>query len=255
MSKPAARNADALIRGQEGRFAAPALSAMIVEYEGDRSAPETVVALVEALRPHEALGLRVGDRVRVGMSVHPDDRNAVVADLEKGGLRSDEPACAPGSVVEFEGCTKRGDEDVVEASRFRVVEAVPYPRAVASDPRTTRSLPEVGDVITGFVVFTGGSPREARLAGLHVVEGVAKRPDGYGHGAHDVYPGGHGITARRLREDGTYDPNGALAMPLMGAERSAGNNHQFLVVGRLPSWGRVEAPVDEPDEPGCAFRP
>lgn len=31
---------------------------------------------------------------------------------------------------------------------------------------------------------------------------------GTGHGPHDVYPDGHRVKARRLRPDGTYDPDG-----------------------------------------------
>jgi hypothetical protein len=250
MGKPAIDPVDAGIRGYDARFSAPPISGLVLGYEGDRNDPSAVVALVKLLEPHREFGLGAGEQIRVATSVHPDDANVLVSDLAAGSAMFDVPACAPGSLVDFEGCTKRDDEPEYQASRFTVVTAVPYMRFEACEPHAIKTLPEVGQVITDFNVFTGGSPREATAQGWFVVEEVTKQADGQGHGPHDVYPGGHRVTARRLHPDGSYDPFGAVVHPTMGADRSAGDNGQFRVVGSMISTPSADAEEDATPAPG-----
>lgn len=44
----------------------------------------------------------------------------------------------------------------------------------------------------------------------YVVEDTRHAGGGTGHGPHDVYPDGWEITARRLKDDGSYDPDGEV---------------------------------------------
>ena len=46
------------------------------------------------------------------------------------------------------------------------------------------------------------------LKGSYVVEYARSEGGGTGHGPHDVYPDGWHIKARKLFDDGTYNPNG-----------------------------------------------
>lgn len=45
-----------------------------------------------------------------------------------------------------------------------------------------------------------------RVGAQYVVEDARMTGGGSGMGDHDIFPDGHHITARRLRPDGTYDP-------------------------------------------------
>lgn len=49
---------------------------------------------------------------------------------------------------------------------------------------------------------------ESRGDAKFVVEQTAMTGGGTGHGPHDVYPDGWQVTARRLTDEGNYDPNG-----------------------------------------------
>ncbi len=46
------------------------------------------------------------------------------------------------------------------------------------------------------------------FVGEYVVINTAHGGGGTGHGPHDVYPDGHGVTAKKLKQDGSWDDNG-----------------------------------------------
>lgn len=51
---------------------------------------------------------------------------------------------------------------------------------------------------------------ESRSSARFVVERAELDGGGTGHGPHDIFPDGWYIKARRLNDDGTYNPNGEL---------------------------------------------
>lgn len=51
---------------------------------------------------------------------------------------------------------------------------------------------------------------ESRGSAEFVVEYVALEGGGSGHGPHDVFPDGWHVLARRLKADGSYDPQGEV---------------------------------------------
>lgn len=55
-----------------------------------------------------------------------------------------------------------------------------------------------------------GAYDPSRGEALFVVERAEMTGGGTGHGAHDVYPDGWNIAARRLHQDGTYNPKGEV---------------------------------------------
>ena len=74
------------------------------------------------------------------------------------------------------------------------------------------------------------------LKGRYVVE-HARSQGGTGHGSHDSYPDGWHIRARKLNEDGSYNPTGVeIAFYQSGA---------FTVVNeKVPVVGRLKRVVD-----------
>lgn len=90
---------------------------------------------------------------------------------------------------------------------------------VHSDTTRKSTSVEVGDVLTNKypVVFQGEFVGETEeeydtdyLIGDYVVERTRMTGGGSGHGYNDYYPDGHQVRARKLNEDGSYDPDGTV---------------------------------------------
>lgn len=58
--------------------------------------------------------------------------------------------------------------------------------------------------------YDRGAYDKSRASALFVVEKADLKSGGYGHGIHDAYPDGWCVRARRLKDNGTYNPTGEV---------------------------------------------
>lgn len=96
-------------------------------------------------------------------------------------------------------------------------------------------LLKIGDVVksTRFKdrCFHDGSVKDSDE---FVVESTHWGGGGTGHGPHDIYPDGLNVTARRLNEDGSYNPNGlVIQFYQRGCFNTTIEDAYLITVGRM----------------------
>lgn len=85
------------------------------------------LATVELIETCDELGLDAGAEIQVQMQDHPEDANRLLHDMMAGDDMGGIPACGPGSIITFTGCSLAAGDEVVQAGGFEVVEAVEPP--------------------------------------------------------------------------------------------------------------------------------
>lgn len=128
--------------------------------------------------------------------------------------------------------TKLAVGEVFEAGKgMRVYAIIPSHFVYSNtpnDPKPARTEVSVGEVKRrdGHTIDLG------YLKGRYVVEHAAMEGGGTGHGPHDIYPDGWHIRARKLKADGSYDPQGVeIEFYQSGAFTAV--NEKVPVVARL----------------------
>ena len=103
-----------------------------------------------------------------------------------------------------------------------------------NDPTPTQSEVRVGEIRQRR---DGHTLDLSYLKGRYVVEHARSQGGGTGHGSHDIYPDGWHIRARKLNEDGSYNPT--------GVEIEFYQSGAFTVVNEdVPVVGKLHRVVD-----------
>ena len=101
------------------------LDCSVLHHEGGTDGiPFLAAVRCTVTAPCDFLGIHAGAEVTVMTSDRFDDGDRLVADLARGNPASGVPACGPGSVLRFTGCSMEASGDV-EASGYVVLGAVP----------------------------------------------------------------------------------------------------------------------------------
>lgn len=107
-----------------------------------------------------------------------------------------------------------------------------HTRNVVATPRGKhRYNPETGEEYTKEVDLGRYDPSRGKAK--FVVESAVMCGGGYGHGPNDYYPDGWGVTARRLNDDGSYNPDGELISFYQGGCFNTTLKEPLEVVGKM----------------------
>jgi hypothetical protein len=98
--------------------------------------------------------------------------------------------------------------DVIQSERFQYGERDSRERITVG--RCYDERDPVTHEPTGNLIPAGDHIDESRTTAKFVVEWTGMDGGGTGHGPHDVYPDGWHVKARRLADDGSYDPRGEV---------------------------------------------
>ena len=90
-------------------------------------------------------------------------------------------------------------------------EKYPIEMTVSEESRL-RTTAKIGKIPPRTVTLELGAHDPSRATAKFVVEKANMEGGGTGHGAGDVYPDGWHVEARRLNEDGTYNPKGEVIL-------------------------------------------
>jgi hypothetical protein len=133
--------------------------------------------------------------------------------------------------------TKLEVGDVFEARQHMRVYAM-IPSHFAYINRPNDPTPAKQEVHVGCLMWRDDHELDlGYLKGCYVVEHAAMEGGGTGHGAHDIYPDGWHIRARKLKADGSYNP--------MGVEIEFYQSGAFTVVNeKVPVVGKLHRVVD-----------
>lgn len=103
-----------------------------------------------------------------------------------------------------------------------------------SEEERVQIASKIGTAPSKTDVIDLGAYDPSRGTARFVVENARMQGGGFGHGPHDIYPDGWHVKARRLTEDGTYDPNGELIHFYMtGAFTCLIEAEDVRIVGRM----------------------
>lgn len=127
--------------------------------------------------------------------------------------------------------------DVFEARKnMKVYAQIPSHFAYINRPNDRTPAKQV--VLVGCLMWRDDHELDlSYLKGKYVVEHAAMEGGGTAHGPHDRYPDGWHIRARKLKADGSYDPQ--------GAEIEFYQSGAFTVVNeKVPVVGKLHRVVD-----------
>lgn len=129
--------------------------------------------------------------------------------------------------------TKLEVGDVFEARKnMRVYAKIPSHFAYSNTPNDP--TPVMRDLTVGEIIRRrdGHTLDLGYLKGRYVVEHARSQGGGTAHGPHDIYPDGWHIRARKLNDDGSYNPLG-IEIEFYQSGAFTVVNKDVLVVGKL----------------------